>query len=80
MQHEIQTEGRSLTIQLTIEEQKLDTVRDGQQILQENAFKSRKDVENSLPELEEAGLAWKAAQEAYQTKEDLASIAEANTV
>ena len=57
MQHEIQTEGRSLTIQLTIEEQKLDTVRDGQQILQENAFKLRKDVENSLPELEEAGLA-----------------------
>ena len=57
MQHEFQTEGRSLTIQLTIEEQKLETVRDGQQILQENAFKLRKDVENSLPELEEAGLA-----------------------
>jgi len=40
----------------------------------------RKEVENSLPALEEAQLAWQAAQEAHQTKEDLASIEEANAL
>lgn len=80
MIHETQSEGRRLRNQLAIEEEKLDTVRKEQRILQVNAVKLRKEVVNSLPALEEAQLAWQAAQEAHQTKEDLASIEEANAV
>ena len=80
MIHETQSEGRRLRNQLAIKEKKVDTVRRKQLILQDNAVRLRKDVENSRPVLEEAQLAWQAAQEAHQTKEDLASIEEANAV